>query len=89
MAYKGTKDNMSPDGVRQVQETTFQGAYQLWERLGERVSETPTPQDDALYYLANIPVKILTGHMEELGFKVVRDEEVDSTDTEAGSAGAD
>lgn len=78
-SIEGNRQNVSPDGVRQIQEATFRGAYQIWTQLGHDVQQTPTPADDALYYLANVPVSAIKEHMEGLGFKVTNEE----TDTAA------
>jgi hypothetical protein len=84
-----THNLMAPEGVRQVQETTFQGAYQLWQRVGDRVEASPGVEDDLLYNLANIPVETMKKHFEGLGFKVAIDEAMDTTGTGAGDKGID
>lgn len=66
-----TRDNMSPGAVNDILQSTFTGLMDFWRDMGDRVQETPTPVDDAAYYLANMPVEAIKQHLAELGFEVV------------------
>ena len=88
ISIRGSQGSTTPDTVRQILDSTFQGAFRMWDEQGDRVRETATVEDDALYYLANVPVGMIKTHLETLGFKVTSNEqEVVVQPTETGNTG--